>query len=73
MTDLEKRLITRLKADLGKPLLSESILRKAVGGILEEMREPSEAMLEAGPPEPYMDLGVWRAMIDAALSPQEEG
>lgn len=37
---------------------------------IEAMREPTDAMLEAGPVEPYMDREVWRAMIDAALTAQ---
>ena len=35
---------------------------------IEAMREPTDKMLDAGPPFPYMDKGVWQAMIDAALS-----
>jgi hypothetical protein len=31
------------------------------------MREPTQAMLDAGPVEPYMDAYVWAKMIDAAL------
>lgn len=36
---------------------------------IEEMRTPTPAMLDAGPPEPYMDADVWAKMVDAALSP----
>jgi hypothetical protein len=52
--------------------------------MLEEVREPDEAMLEAGGeeilpiemvgrarPDRFGARGVYRAMIDAALSPQE--
>lgn len=28
---------------------------------------PTEEMLEAGPPEPYMDRDVWAKMVEAAL------
>ena len=35
---------------------------------IQAMREPTEAMLEAGPVEPYMDRDVWARMLDAALS-----
>lgn len=38
---------------------------------IEAMRIPTEAMLEEGPLEPYMDAWTWGKMIDAALS--EEG
>lgn len=31
------------------------------------MRDPTEAMLNVGPPEPYMDKDVWTKMIDEAL------
>jgi hypothetical protein len=34
---------------------------------IEAMREPTDAMLQAGPPEPYMDRYVWGKIIDAAL------
>jgi hypothetical protein len=39
-------------------------LRRALG----EIRVPSASVLEAGPPEPYMDAHVWARMIDAILS-----
>lgn len=32
------------------------------------MREPTEAVLDAGPPSPYMDPEIWAKMIDAALA-----
>jgi hypothetical protein len=41
--------------------------RKLAVAALEAMREPTEAMLEAGPPDPYMDRDVWAKMIDQAL------
>jgi hypothetical protein len=34
---------------------------------IEAMREPTEAMLLVGPPEPYMDRDVWAKMINEAL------
>jgi len=34
---------------------------------IEALREPTEAMLNAGPLEPYMDRDVWADMIDEAL------
>ncbi len=34
---------------------------------IKAMREPTEAMLDKGPGDPYMDRGVWAKMIDAAL------
>lgn len=34
---------------------------------IKAMRDPTEAMLDEGPPEPYMDNHVWARMIDAAL------
>jgi hypothetical protein len=43
-------------------------LRQARAAI-EAMREPTEGMLDAGPPEPYMDRWVWAKMIFAALYP----
>jgi hypothetical protein len=43
--------------------LAETLARAAI----EAMREPTLAVLEAGPSEPYMDIDVWRAMIDEAL------
>ncbi len=36
--------------------------------VIRAMKEPTEAMLEAGPPEPYMDKEVWAKMIEAALT-----
>lgn len=41
--------------------------RNKARAAIEAMRDPTEAVLEAGPPEPYMDADVWRSMIDAAL------
>lgn len=41
---------------------------RAARAAIAAMRDPTEAMLEAGPPEPYMDCGVWAKMIDAALA-----
>lgn len=37
---------------------------------IEALREPTEAMLEEGPGEPYMEKHVWALMIDAALKEQ---
>jgi hypothetical protein len=34
---------------------------------IEAMRTPTKAMLEVGPPFPYMDEYVWKTMIDEAL------
>jgi hypothetical protein len=34
---------------------------------IEAMRQPTAAILDAGPMEPYMDADVWAKMIDAAL------
>jgi hypothetical protein len=39
----------------------------AARAAIEAMREPTEAIMDAGPPEPYMDAHVWGKMIDAAL------
>jgi hypothetical protein len=47
-----------------KVTLADSDVARAA---IEAMREPSDAMLQAGPPEPYMDRDVWAKMIDAAL------
>ena len=41
--------------------------KDAARAAIKAMREPTEAMLKAGPPFPYMDKDVWKAMIDAAL------
>lgn len=35
---------------------------------IKAMREPTQGVLDAGPPEPYMDKDVWAKMIDAALA-----
>jgi hypothetical protein len=35
--------------------------------VIEAMRDPTDTILNAGPPEPYMDRDVWAVMIDAAL------
>lgn len=35
---------------------------------IEAMREPTEAMLDRGPGEPYLDAEVWRKIVDAALA-----
>jgi hypothetical protein len=57
---------SRLDADVKHPAwcLYSAFARAAV----EVMREPTEAMLDVGPGEPYMDGHVWGKMIDAALS-----
>lgn len=39
---------------------------------IEAMREPTQAMLDQGPPEPYMDASVWGKMISTALSASRE-
>ncbi|MGR9384932.1 hypothetical protein [Rhizobium leguminosarum] len=39
---------------------------------LEALRTPTEAMLDEGPPFPYMDNHVWARMIDAALKDNGE-
>jgi hypothetical protein len=44
---------------------------RAAYAAIDAMREPTEKMLEAGPPEPYMDASVWAAMMEAAL-PEEK-
>jgi len=59
---VEKAIDDCLSADL---LPSE--IRAAARAAIETMREPTQAMLDAGPPEPYMDRDVWAKMIDAAL------
>ena len=41
--------------------------RKMAVAAVTAMREPTEDMLSVGPPEPYMDRGVWAKMIDEAL------
>jgi hypothetical protein len=43
--------------------------REVARAAIAAMREPTEAMLEAGPADPYMDKDVWARMIDAALAP----
>lgn len=45
----------------------ETLARAAI----EALREPTEAMLEEGPGEPYMEKHVWARMIDAALKEHE--
>lgn len=42
--------------------------RRIVQAIIEALREPTEAMLDEGPSEPYMDRDVWAKMIDKALT-----
>lgn len=51
----------------GVPTLGWSLYRDDARLVLEALREPTEAMLDEGPPEPYMDNHVWARMIDAAL------
>lgn len=34
---------------------------------IEAMMEPTQEMIDCGPPEPYMDKAVWKSMITAAL------
>ena len=41
---------------------------KLARAAIQALRVPTDAMLEAGPGEPYMDRDVWARMIDAALS-----
>jgi hypothetical protein len=41
--------------------------RRLARTAIAAMREPSEAVLAAGPGEPYMDTYVWARIIDAAL------
>lgn len=45
-----------------------SSFEDAARAAIEAMREPTETMLEEGPPYPYMDNIIWGMMIDAALS-----
>jgi hypothetical protein len=47
--------------------ISEYDAEVAARAAIEAMREPAAAVLEAGPPEPYMDRDVWSKMINAAL------
>ncbi len=50
---------------LDDEITQEAVLRLAQAAI-KAMREPTAAMLDAGPGEPYMDADVWAKMIDAA-------
>lgn len=45
----------------------QSDYRAMARAAIKTMREPTEAMLEVGPVEPYMDRDVWAMMIDEAL------
>jgi hypothetical protein len=42
-------------------------IRNTAIAAMKAMREPSEAVLDAGPSEPYMDREVWARMIDAGI------
>ena len=41
---------------------------KVAAAAIEAMRVPTDAMLDEGPPPPYMDALVWQSMLDAALT-----
>jgi hypothetical protein len=49
------------------PLSWQASYRKQAHAAIAAMREPTFAMLEKGPGDPYMDRDTWPAMIDAAL------
>ena len=71
MSGMVERIARILHADQGYPTWPTPACTQCMDmarNILEEMREPTEAMLWAGPPEPYMDGDVWAKMIDAALA-----
>jgi hypothetical protein len=59
--------------------LSAKQAKEIIRAVLAAMREPTEAMVEAGSElfigtdaMPYIETSVWHAMIDAALSNDEK-
>ena len=67
MIDRVARAIEEASQPPGRPDYA-LLMRNCAIAAIESMREPTAAMLDAGPPEPYMDKDVWAKMIDAALS-----
>lgn len=49
------------------PTVIKEVFRGQVRAVFEAAREPTTAVLDAGPDEPYMDAYVWAKMIDACL------
>lgn len=70
MSEMVERVAHAIKAKVpfGYGMTDAETLQYARAAI-EAMREPTEAMLDNGPSEPYMDGDVWAKMIDAALTP----
>ncbi len=54
----------------GEPAIRDALYREAARAVLGAMREPMEAMLDAGNEEMAFDdvSPAWPAMIDAALA-----
>jgi len=67
--DMIERVMNALRNTLWQhgTQLTRSINEELARAVLQEMRKPTKAMLEAGPPFPYMDEYVWAKMIDTAL------
>ena len=50
-----------------RSLDGEMDVRELIRAILTALQQPSTAMLDRGPGEPYMDRDVWARMIDEAM------
>lgn len=50
-----------------QPVPCWMLYRQEAYAALQALHDPTEAMLQAGPPEPYMDRDVWSKMIDGAI------
>ena len=69
--EVARAIVDRDDWDDYSPALQEAC-RKMARRAIETMREPTPAMLDKGPGEPYMDAYVWGRMIDAALNEGKE-
>jgi len=61
------KLVAAALEDASDEFLTPHIRDVMARAAIAVLRNPTAAMLDAGPPEPYMDKDVWAKMIDAAL------
>lgn len=53
-------------------ILPREIANHLARAAIAAMREPTAAMLDAGPGDPYLDAHVWGKIIDAALATPQQ-
>lgn len=69
MAEMVERVAKAMRDSLGVdwPYTGHEFLMDVAHAAITAMRNPTQAMLDAGPVKPYMDADVWASMIDAAL------